>query len=288
MRCKSTHKVSPFKTLCQDFVEFHHRFRDFTFEQMLRHHKIIIIVEHIEVVDGGLVGDIPSCERCHLVKDRQRIAHTAISLSSNDIECSFFTLDALLLRHVLKMAHRVAHLHTVKVVNLTARENRGKNLVLLRSSKNENGVCRRFFQRFEKSIESRLRQHMHLVNDKHFVASHLRRNLHLLNEFADVVNGIVGSSIQFVNVVGATFIEGYATFAMITRFSALTRCETVDSFSENACRSGLTHTSRTAEKIGVRQFSCSNRVFKCCGKRTLPHHTIEIGGTIFASRNNVV
>ena len=60
MRSKSAHKMPTFKTFRKDFVELHHRFRYLSFDQMVSDCEIIIVVEHVEVVDGGLVGDVTS------------------------------------------------------------------------------------------------------------------------------------------------------------------------------------------------------------------------------------
>ena len=186
------------------------------------------------------------------------------------------------------MAHRVAHLHTIEVINLTARKNRGKNLMLLRSGKNENRMRWRFLQSFEESIESSLRKHVHLVDDKHLITSHLWGNLHLVYEFSNVIYGVIRGGIELMDIIRASFVECHTTFTMITGFSAFSGRETVDRFCEDARRSRLTHATRSTEKIGMCQLSCCNRVLERSGKRTLSYHTIEVGGTIFASRYNVV
>ena len=51
---------------------------------------------------------------------------------------------------------------------------------------------------------------MNLIDDEHFVFAHLRRNVHLLNELANVVNTVVGSCVEFVNIVGTLLVEGTA------------------------------------------------------------------------------
>ena len=71
------------------------------------------------------------------------------------------------------------------------------------------------FKGLEEGIESRRREHVHLVDDKHLVASHLRRNLHLFDEFADVVDRVVRRRVQLMNVVRTPFIERHTTFAAV-------------------------------------------------------------------------
>ena len=60
---------------------------------------------------------------------------------------------------------------------------------------------RRFLQSFEERIESGLRKHVHLVDDKHLVTSHLWWNLHLIYEFSNVIYGVVGSGIELMNII---------------------------------------------------------------------------------------
>ena len=79
------------------------------------------------------------------------------------------------------MVDDARHRHTLEVVNLTTREYGGQNLVLFGRSENEDDVCGRFFQRFQKSVESRSRQHVHLVDDENLVSSHLWRNASLVH-----------------------------------------------------------------------------------------------------------
>ena len=94
----------------------------------------------------------------------------------------------------------VAGLNPVKVEDLATRQDGRQNLVLLGSSQNKNGVGGRFFQRFQEGVESRLRQHVNLVNDVYFIISRLGRIANLIDQIPDVFHGVIGSRIQFVDI----------------------------------------------------------------------------------------
>ena len=277
-----------FEALVEHLVEQEHHLRDVDLQQAVGHFEIVVIVQHIEVFDRLGVGDVPVRERSHLIEDRKRVAHAAVGLSGYDIERLLFILYAFALGHMLEMRHRFGHFHAVEVINLTAREDGGQNLVLLGGGQDEDGVCGRFLEGFEKRIEGRLREHVHLVDDKHLVASHLRRNLHLLDEFANVVDRVVRRRVELMDVVRPPFVEGHTAFARIAGLSRRCGVEAIDGLGKDACRSGFAHPSGAAKQIGVRQFPAGDGVFQCSGQCLLPHHSVEAGGAIFSGRNDVV
>ena len=99
------------------------------------------------------------------------------------------------------MGNGVFHTDTVKIIDLAAGKDGWQNLMLLRSSQNEDGVAWRFFQRFQESIESRGRQHVYLIDDIYLIFTYLGRNAYLLYQLANIVYGVVGRGIQFMNIV---------------------------------------------------------------------------------------
>ena len=73
--------------------------------------------------------------------------------------------------------------------------------LLLRRSQDKDSMTGRFFQRFQERIESRCRKHVHLVDDIYLILTNLRRDAYLLHQLANVIYRVVGSSIEFVNIV---------------------------------------------------------------------------------------
>ena len=108
------------------------------------------------------------------------------------------------------MSYDVLHGHAAEVVDLATGENGWEQFVLLGGGKDEDSVFGWLFESLQKGVEGSSGEHVNLIDDEHFVFAHLRRNVHLLNELADVVNTVVGCCVEFVNVVGALFVEGTA------------------------------------------------------------------------------
>ena len=160
--------------------------------------------------------------------------------------------------------------------------------MLLRSGKNEDGMLRRFFQRFQESVECGGGKHVYLVDDIHFVSAYLGRYPHLLYQAADVFHGVVGSCVQLVDVVGALFVEGEARFAFVARFSVFRRMQAVDGFREDARARGFSHSARPAEQVGVRQLLRGDSVLERSGQRALAYYRVESGGAVFPRRYDII
>ena len=160
--------------------------------------------------------------------------------------------------------------------------------MLFGRSQHKDGVCRRFFQRFQKGIECCSGEHVHLVDDEHLVSAHLWRNTHLVDELTDVLHGVVGGGIKFVNVVAALLVEGGATLAGVASIAARRGAEAVDGFGKNAGTCGFSDAARTAKQIGVSQFAGCNGIFQRCGEGVLSHHAVKRVGPVFSCRYDVV
>ena len=129
---------------------------------------------------------------------------------------------------------------------------------------------------------------MHLVDDEYLVASGLWWNLYLFDERPDVVDGVVGCRVEFVDVQRPPFVECHAAFALVACLSVLSGTEAVDGFSKDACAGGLAHASRAAEEVGMRQFPRLDGILQRGGKGALPHYGIESRRAVFAGRYNII
>ena len=104
---------------------------------------------------------------------------------------SLFSRHPFLLRHILQMTHYVIVINPLEIIHLAARKNRRENLVFLCRGQYELGVCGRFLQRFQESVESRTREHVDLIDDIDLVLGALWRDAHLIHQVADSVHRIV-------------------------------------------------------------------------------------------------
>jgi hypothetical protein len=62
---------------------------------------------------------------------------------------------------------------------------------------------------------------------------------------------------------------------------------TVDGFCKNSGTGRLSHTSWSAEEIGMRQFSTLHRIFQRGGQSSLSNDGIEGVWTVFTCRDNI-
>ena len=143
--------------------------------------EIIVVVEHIEVGDGALIGDVALRGGSHLVEYRQGVAHGTVSLLGNHVQRRVFGGDAFLRGDVLQLLHDVVHGDAREIVDLAATKYGGYDFVLLGGCEDEDGMRRRLLERLEECVERLLREHVHLVDDEHAVAANLRRNAHLVD-----------------------------------------------------------------------------------------------------------
>ena len=72
-----------------------------------------------------------SCEARYAVKHREGITHPPIGLLCDESQGRLLGIDAFALGDIAQMARDVLHRDALEVVDLTAREDGGENLVLL-------------------------------------------------------------------------------------------------------------------------------------------------------------
>ena len=160
--------------------------------------------------------------------------------------------------------------------------------MFLGGGEDEDGVVWWLFEGFEEGVESRLREHVHLVDDIDTILSHLGRNPHLVREVPDVLHRVVGGGIELVNRKTPALVETPARLALAAGIAFGGGIQTVDGLGEDACTGGLTHTPGATEKIGVGQLTTRDGVFESVSNVALSDDRFEGHWAILASRNNKV
>ena len=188
------------EALIDNRVEQHHNVAHLIIYREVDNLEVVLAIEHIQILYHLIVSDVALTERCSLVEYRERIAHTAISLLSNHCQSLLLVGDTLLLGHMLQVVDGVADGHTLKVVYLATAQNGGQNLMFLGSGQNEYHVCGWLLECLQECVERCCRQHVNLVDDKHLVLAKLGRYAGLLHQRLDVLNRVVGCSIELEDV----------------------------------------------------------------------------------------
>ena len=140
----------------------------FVSKQQISQLEIIFVIQDIRVFNHAFVSDVPTCEADYLVEDGKSVAHTTVGFLCDDSQGFGFGVD-MFGCNVLQMVDSVFDADAVEVINLATAQNSRQYLMLFRCGKDEDGMMRRFFQCFQKSIEGGLRQHMDLINDIYLV-----------------------------------------------------------------------------------------------------------------------
>ena len=181
--------------------------------------------------------------------------------------------------------HDVRNGNPVEVINLASAEDGRDYLVLFSGREDEDGVCRRFLQGLEEGVEGRGGQHVDLVYDVHAVLSYLRRNHHLLGKGADVVYGVVGGGIKFMDAVGTALVKRPAALALSARLHVLSGIHAVDDLCKDPGGGGLTYASWTAEQICMCKLPSLDGVLEGGGYAVLAYECPERCRAIFSGRN---
>ena len=260
------------------------RLRNIPLEKRIHKAEIIAVIEHIKTLESRFISDIATRRCCHLVENRQRVAHCSVGFLCNHIKSGILGCNSLTVSDVSQLVHNIGDMDSCEVIDLASREDSGQNLMLLGRCQDKNGVRRRLLERLEKRVESALRQHVHLIYDINAILPHRRRNAHLVGEFADIVNRVVRCRIEFHYIIRTPLIESAARFALATRLAILVEVGAVDSLRKNTRARGLSHATRTAEQIGVGEPTRADSRLERVGKRLLSHKSVESGRTIFPRR----
>lgn len=87
-----------------------------------------------------------------------------------------------------------------EIETLATGKNRRRELMHLRSGKNEQHIGGRLLQRFQQRVKCADGKHMHLVDDIHTVFRRDGSKICLFTQIADVINAIVARRINLDHV----------------------------------------------------------------------------------------
>ena len=135
------------------------------------------------------------------IQDRQCITHGAIGQAADQLGGVMVQLNVFLPGHIFQPTGNFIRRNALEVIALAAAEDSSRNLLHFRCGKDKDHMLRRFLHGFQQGIERRGRQHVHLVDDIYLILTNLRRDAYLLHQLANVIYRVVGSSIEFVNIV---------------------------------------------------------------------------------------
>ncbi len=210
MVAHATDEMLWLEALADDVVEDEQDVAGPAVKDMVDDLEVIVVIQHVQVVDDILIGDVLAAETYHLVEDGKGVAQGTVGFLGDDVQRFRLGIDAFALGDISQVLGDIVHRNPLEVKNLATRKDGGDNLVLLRRGKDELGIRRWLFQCLQESVEGRCRQHVNLVDDVDFVLPDLRRDPYLVDQIADVIHGVVGCRVELVDVERGVVVEGTA------------------------------------------------------------------------------
>ena len=275
MRRQCRNEMKSIESLGQDFVKCDQSRRIISFQEGIDQRETIFIIKHIEIAEHILIFHVRTAESHGLVEDGKCVTHGSVGLVRHDMERFVIDGHALACRHHTQVLHDIVNGDSVEIIGLTARKYGRKNLVLLRCSKDEYSVCRRFLKGLEECIEGCLGKHVHLVDDIYAVSAHLRRYAHLIHQSLDVFDTVIGSGIELMDAVRASFCERLARFACSAWLHVCRRIRAVDHLRKDTGRGGLSDSARSAEEVCMSQLPSQNGILEGLGYIILAYKSPE-------------
>ena len=152
-------------------------------------------------------------------------------------------------------------------------------------------ILRRLFQRLQHGVESRVGQHVHLINHEDLEAPLHGFVDRLLQQGLNLVDAAVTGGIQLGIVHKASAINISARLADTTGASGdstiTVRALAVQRFSQDARHRGLANAARTGKQVGMVQALGGQRVGQGFHHVVLPHHLGKIAGAVLAGEHEI-
>ena len=112
--------MSAVEALVYYVVQQHHHVCRLVLQAQVDDVKVVVGVEHVQVLNHLFICDVALTETCSLVEHRQRVSHSAVGLLRYHVQRLFLVSYAFLVGHHLQVVDDVGHRHALKVINLTA------------------------------------------------------------------------------------------------------------------------------------------------------------------------
>ncbi len=132
---------------------------------------------------------------------------------------------------------------------LTARENRGRDLVHLCGCQDENGMRRRLLERLQQCIEGRRGKHVHLIHDVDFETALVGCEVDPITQIAHILDTRVGGCIDLDQIKETPLIERRAVVTNIAWSFVERFIQTVDCLGKQARGGGFPRAARPRKQV---------------------------------------
>ena len=108
------------ETFIDDIVDNQQDIAGIALQHIVHNTEIIVVVEHVEIVDNGFIGDVLSRETHHLVENRKSITQSSICLLGNDVQRLRLGVDAFHLGNMSEVLFNIFNGNTFEIKYLTS------------------------------------------------------------------------------------------------------------------------------------------------------------------------
>jgi len=202
-----------------------------------------------------------------LVEQGERIAQAALGRPRDQRQHRGLEMHALGRQYVLQARPDLLLRYQLQVELQAARQDGNRYFLRIGGGEYEFDVRGRLLQRLQHGVECIARQHVHLVDDVHLVASRGGRVQRVLQQLAHVVHLRVRSSVELDEVDEAARVD----FGARRAFAAGGRGNagfTIERLGDDARERGLANAAGTGEKVSVVQSLVRKRALE------RPHHVL--------------
>ena len=191
MIAQAADKVLWLKAFADDVVEQEQNVGRVALQHVLDDFEIIVVIQHVEVLDDILVGNVFARETDHLVENGECVAQGAIGFLGDDVERFGFGGDAFARGNESEMFRNILNGDALEVENLATGKNGRNDFVFFGRGQNEFGIRWRLFQSLQEGVESCRRKHVNLIDYIDLILTDLRGDAHLLDKASDVFHRVV-------------------------------------------------------------------------------------------------
>lgn len=140
-------------------------------------------------------------------------------MRASSAAASRLQVQVLLLRDIVQARGDRVDGMRLKLCRWQRDQDRCRDFVQLRRCKDEHEVLRRLFKDLQQSIERRVAEHVHLIDDIHALAHAGGGKHRLVAQGAHVVDAVVGCGVKLDHVEDRPVVDAAAGGALVARIA---------------------------------------------------------------------
>ena len=226
-----------------------------------------------------------------LVGEGQRIAHRTARCTGQQTQRLRLGRHAFGGQYLHQVFQNSFWRHGPQIELQATREHGRGHLLGIGRGQHKLEVSRRLLQRLEHGVESRVGEHVDLVDHEDLEASDHRLVNRLLEQLGDFVHAPVGSSLELGVVHKTATVDVHAGLANAARrggdVTLPVRSCAVERLGQNARHRGFAHAAGAGEQISMVQALRAERIAQGLDHMRLPDHLRKVLGTVFAGKDEV-